>query len=195
MRIEKLSNNKLKIIFSIGELEKENIDYHAFMSGSTRCENIITRLLYISKYELDFDTKYCKIEIETLEVTHGNIVLTITKFEKIVKKLKVKRKQGNLEKHSCIYEFDNLDNYHDFTSFLKTNFTAFYNKFEKCSEFYTFSNKYLLIVDGSYFSDYETKIFNTSITEFASFKSNSETLILKLKEEFLSFLGAKKDAL
>lgn len=195
MKIEKLSNNKLKVVFSIRELEKENIDYQAFMSGSSRCKNIIANLLYIAKDELDFDTKDCNIEIETFEVTQGNFVLTITKFQKTVKKVKVRRRQGNLEKHSCIYEFSNLDNYNAFTFFLKTNFSDLYIKFEKYSEFYKFSNKYFLIVDGSWFSEYDTKIFNTTITEFASFKSNSEMLILKLKEEFSSFLDIKKDAI
>ena len=88
MKIEKLSNNKLKVIFSINELEKENIDYQAFMSGSTRCESIIANLLYIAKDELNFDTQNCNIEIETFEITHGNFVLTITRFETNIRRPK-----------------------------------------------------------------------------------------------------------
>lgn len=69
MRFEKLSNNKLKVIFSINELEKEEIDYHSFMAGSNKYESLISSLLYIAKDELDFDTQNCNIEIETYEVT------------------------------------------------------------------------------------------------------------------------------
>lgn len=182
MKIEKLSNNKLKIIFSIKELEKENIDYQAFMSGSEKCENIISNLLYIAKDELDFDTRGCNIEIETFEVNHGNFVITITKFEKTIKRLKAKRKQGNLEHNSCIYEFSSFDNYYEFVNFLKNHFFKIYNIFEKNSELYHFSDKYILIIDGCDFSKNDTKIFNTTITEFANFKSNSNALILKVKE-------------
>lgn len=184
MKIEKLSNNKLKVIFSIKELEKENIDYHSFMAGSNKCEGLISNLLYIAKDELEFDTRNCNIEIETLEVNHSNFVLTITKYEKVSNKLKTKRKHGNIKDASCIYEFDNLDNYYDFISFLKSNktFKNVYNKFKNNSELASFSNKFLLIINGYDFADEESKIFNTCITEFASFKSNSDALILKIKE-------------
>ena len=182
MKIEKLSNNKLKVVFSINDLEKENIDYQSFMAGSTKYEDVLEELLYIAKTELDFDTQNCNIEIETFEMTHGNFVLTITKFEKNLKRLKAKRKQGDLEHNSCIYEFSNFDNYYEFTNFLKNNMKKIYTVFEKNNELYPIFDKYLLIVDGSKFSDNEAQIFNTSITEFATFKSNSMTLILKIKE-------------
>lgn len=184
MKIEKLSNNKLKVIFSIKELEKENIDYHSFMSGSTKCENLISNLLYIAKDELEFDTRDCNIEIETLEVNHGNFVLTITKFEKLSNKLKVKRKCGNIKNTTSIYDFNSLDNYYDFIKFLETNktFHTLYNKLLKNSEIINLDNKTLLIAQGYDFSDNESKLFNSCITEFADFKSNSSELLLKLKE-------------
>ena len=173
---------------------------HSFLNAKKELEDLGYRIGKISMKEKTIKVIRQwkgggKYEIETFEVTQGNFVLTITKFQKTVKKVKVRRRQGNLEKHSCIYEFSNLDNYNAFTFFLKTNFSDLYIKFEKYSEFYQFSNKYFLIVDGSWFSEYDTKIFNTTITEFASFKSNSEMLILKLKEDFSSFLDIKKDAI
>lgn len=182
MRIEKLSNNKLKVIFSIKELEKEDIDYQAFMSGSSKCENIISNLLYVAKDELDFDTYNCNVEIETLEVTQGNFVITITKSEKRLNRLKAKRKQGNVKQHSCIYEFCSFDNYLEFTNFLAKNFFTLYDIFQKNSELYHLLDKYILIVNGENFSETNIKIFNSSITEFATFKSNSDTLISKIRE-------------
>ncbi|MBR3697198.1 MAG: adaptor protein MecA [Clostridia bacterium] len=182
MRIEKLSNNKLKVIFSIKELEKENIDYQSFMAGSTNCENILSNLLYIAKNELDFDTKNCSIEIETFEITHGNFMITITKFEDNIKKIKAKRKQGNIKNNSCIYEFSNLNNYHNFIDFLEKKNNNLLVKIKNNSEIIKFCEKYLLIINGSTFSENEVIFFNTTITEFANFKSNSQTLILKLKE-------------
>lgn len=182
MKIEKLSNNKLKVVFSIKELEKEDIDYQAFMSGSEKCENVIANLLYIAKDKLDFDTKNCNIEIETFEINQGNFVITITKFENKAKKLVAKRKQGDLKQNYCIYEFCNFDNYFEFINFLKSNFPKIFNIFEKNSEIYRFSEKYILIINGFKFSNEQTEIFNSTITEFAEFKSNSKTLALKIKE-------------
>ena len=182
MKIEKLSNNKLKVVFSINDLEKENINYQSFMAGSTKYENVLSELLYIAKTELDFDTQNCNIEIETFEITHGNFILTITKFEKNLRKLKAKRKQVNLENNFCIYEFKNLDDYYEFTNFLKKHMEKIYKTFEKTFELYSIFDKYLLIIDGTKFLDNEAKIFNTLITEFATFKSNSIVLISKIKE-------------
>ena len=182
MKIEKLDNNKLKVIFSINELEKENIDYQSFMSGSNKFENIISNLLYIAKDKLDFDTSNCNVEVETLEIAQGNFILTITKFEKKINKLKTKRKIGNIKNNSCIYEFCNLENYLEFIFFLKSNFTNLYYTFQKSSELYCLSKKYILIINGDYFSNKEISIFNSSITEFATFKSNSKILISKIKE-------------
>ena len=183
MKIEKISKDKLKIILSIQELEKEKIDYQAFMSGSEKCENIITELLYIAKDNLGFDTTNCRVEIETFELSHGNFILTITKFEK---KLKVKRKQANIENNFCIYEFNNFNNYYDFIIFLKKYFYKLYTLFIKSSEIYPFYGKYILITNNSDFSKNDIKIFNSSITEFATFKSNSETLISKIKENCIA---------
>lgn len=190
MEIEKLSNNKLKIIFSINELEKENIDYLSFMSGSKKCENLISNLLYIAQDELDFDTKNSTIEIETFELKPGNFVLTITKFEKQYNKLIAKRKMGNIDNSKCIYEFENINNYYNFIDFFELNFKLsdfkkLNNKLKSNSEIIEFSNKIFFIIDGSCFSSNESKIFNTCITEFANFKSNSEALISKLKELLL----------
>ena len=182
MKIEKLDDNKLKVVFSIKELEKENIDYQSFMSGSNKFENIISNLLYIAKDKLDFDTNNCNVEVETLEITQGNFVLTITKFEKKENKLKTKRKTGNIRNNSCIYEFCNFDNYLEFIYFLESNFINLYYTFQKHSELYCLQKKYILIINGDYFSDEEISVFNSSITEFATFKSNSKILILKIKE-------------
>ena len=182
MRMEKINSNKLKIILSINELEDEKIDYHSFMAGSEKSKNIISNLLYIAKDELGFDIQDCNIEIEKFEITQGNFILTITKFQKSEKKPKVKRKQFDIQNDYCIYEFSNLSNYYDFIIFFKNYFKKIYKSFIKNSEIYCSTNKYILIVNCSELSPIDSKIFNTVILEFANFKSTSKTLISKIRE-------------
>ena len=182
MKIEKINNNKLRIIFTIKELENQNIDYQEFMSGSTKCENIISSLLFIAKDKLDFDIKNCNIEVETLEVLQGNFVVIVTKYEKKTSILKPKRKQGDIKNNYCIYEFSTLDSYLEFSNFLKKNFQDIYIIYQKDSEVYYIYNKYILIISGNDFSENSIKIFNSSITEFATFKSCSPILVSKIKE-------------
>ena len=182
MKIEKLSNNKLKVIISISDLEKENIDYQSFMSGSQKYEDVLKNLLYIAKNDLNFDTENCNIEIETFEMTPGNFILTITKFEQNLKKPKVKRKQCDIQKQFCIYQFNTFDDYCAFINFLKNNLHSIYTILEKNNEVYKFYEKYILIIDNTEFSENNIKIFNSSITEFATFKSNSKILVSKIRE-------------
>ena len=54
--------------------------------------------------------------------------------------------------------------------------------FQSNSEFLCIYNKYILIVNGENFSNKTSKIFNSYISEFANFKSNSDVLISKIKE-------------
>ena len=78
--------------------------------------------------------------------------------------------------------FCSFDNYLEFTNFLAKNFFTLYDIFQKNSELYHLLDKYILIVNGENFSETNIKIFNSSITEFATFKSNSDTLISKIRE-------------
>ena len=182
MKIEKINNDKLKFIFSINELEKESIDYQAFMSGSEKCENIINGLLFIAKDELDFDTNNCNLEIETFEINHGNFIITITRDETNIKAVKAKRKIGNFNDCSCIYEFENYNNYIDFMQFLMKYFKDIFEICKMNSKTYPFEKKMIFIIDTSHFSNIQAGIFNSIITEFANFKSNSSILISKIEE-------------
>ena len=182
MKIEKLSDNKLKFIFSITEFEKEKLDYHSFMAGSLLFDNIIDNLLYIAKNELNFDTNDCNTEIQTFEFSKGNFIIIITKYQKNQKKLKAKRKQGKFKNSFCLFEFYNFDDYCEFTLFLAKKFGSIYKTFISNSKLYNLNNKYILSIDGFALAEKEFKIFNALISEFAIFKSDSNTLLSKLKE-------------
>lgn len=182
MKIEKLSDNKIRVIFSIQELEKQNIDYHSFMSNSIENKYIFSSLLCKAKEELDFNTDNCKVSVETFELSDGNFILTITKFNIKTKKLKLRRKLNNLHNNSCIYKFSSLDNFCDFCNFLNTNLPHILEKLKNKNSLFKINKDYFLIINDLVLDYKNMGCFSSAITEFASFTNSSNSLISKFIE-------------
>lgn len=182
MKIEKLSDTKIRIIFSIQELEKQNIDYHSFMSNSIENKFMFTSLLYKAKEELDFNTDNCKVSVETFELSDGNFILTITKLCPKNKKVSLKRKVPNLHNNSCIYQFHNIDNFCDFCYFLKNSLPHILEKLKNKNSLFKVNNDYFLVINNLVLDYKNMSCFSSAITEFATFTNSSDSLISKFIE-------------
>ena len=182
MKIEKLSDSKIRIIFSIQELEKENIDYHSFMSNSIENKFMFTSLLCKARDELDFNTDNCKVSVETFELCDGNFILTITKLGLKNKKVTLKRKVPNIHNNSCIYQFNNMDNFCDFCEFLKNSLPHILEKLKNKNSLFKINNNYFLVINHLILDYKNMSCFSSTITEFATFTNNSDSLTSKLFE-------------
>lgn len=79
MRIEKLNDNKLKIMFNSQELEENNITVHSFLSGSNEAQKLFLAILDIANEEFGFDIKNCNISSETISFGNKDFVIFVTK--------------------------------------------------------------------------------------------------------------------
>lgn len=79
MRIEKISNDKLKIMFDSTELEENNITVHSFLSGSNEAQKLFLAILDIANEEFGFDIKNCTISSETFSFGNKDFVILVTK--------------------------------------------------------------------------------------------------------------------
>lgn len=79
MRIEKLDDNKLKIMFNSQELEENNITVHSFLSGSNEAQKLFLAILDIANEEFGFDIKNCNISSETISFENKDFVIFVTK--------------------------------------------------------------------------------------------------------------------
>lgn len=79
MRIEKLDNDKLKIMFNSQELEENNITVHSFLSGSNEAQKLFLAILDIANEEFGFDVKNCNISSETISFGNKDFVIFVTK--------------------------------------------------------------------------------------------------------------------
>ena len=79
MKIEKITDNQLKITFDSIELEENNISVHSFLSHSLETQKMYLAILEIAYEDLGFDTKNSILSYETISFGHYLFVTFITK--------------------------------------------------------------------------------------------------------------------
>lgn len=68
MQIEQITENKIRIILNIKDLEEKNIDLHTFMSNSIESQDLFYDMLDKAEKEIGFETKDYKLMIEALAI-------------------------------------------------------------------------------------------------------------------------------
>ena len=115
MKIEKITENKIRIIINFDDLKAKNIDVHSIMSNSLESQSLFQDLLKEAEKTVGFFARDSKLLIEALASSDGHFIFTITKVvpeqEKDYKKrnLKVKRKSAKVNVKKAIYCFDNFE--------------------------------------------------------------------------------------
>lgn len=66
MRIEKLDDNKIRIILNLEDLKEQNIDFHSFMADSIETQTLFLDMLEKAEEEVGFITKDHKLIIEAI---------------------------------------------------------------------------------------------------------------------------------
>ena len=68
MRIEKITENKIRIILNVQDLKEKNIDLHSFMADSIESQDLFYDMLDKAEKEIGFETKDYKLMIEALAI-------------------------------------------------------------------------------------------------------------------------------
>ncbi len=196
MKIEKLTENKIRVIMNSKDLKENNTDIHTVLTKSINSQGLFLDILKKAEKELNFFTEGCKLLIEVFYSSDDILVFTITKFlpqassqkgsENLGghKKLIVKRKNYNVKNSQLIYVFDSFDTFCDFChSLYLSNFgIANFKKIAKSITLYLYNDTYYLILKNINTKFDETKKLFSSISEFAKYKTFSEIFTNKLRE-------------
>ena len=175
MKIEKLTDNKIRIIVKPSDLDIDGIDIHSLMSKAFEGQNFFSKMLEKAKKEVGFNTDGCKLLIEAFSSPDGVLIFTITKFspkdsntfvETPKKKLSVKRKSINFSKKQAIYSFKNFDEFCDFCEYINKLENFDIRKFSKNISLYIYNNTYYLIVKNINTSYEYVKTFYSISSEF-----------------------------
>ena len=189
MKFEKVSDNKIRIILTSEDLDKEHIDFHSFMSNSVESQNLVLSILDRAEKEIGFMTQDCKIRIETLAMSGGDFVFTITKLAQesnldlhIKKKLKVHRKKNSLSSNCLVYKFGNFDDFCNLASFINSSIVYSKLKIAKDIILYLYNDSYFIVFNNISTNFPDIKDFFVAITEFCTYVPNPEIFIYKLQE-------------
>lgn len=182
MKIEKINDNKLKIMFDYTELEENNISIHSFLANSIEVQDFFLAILDIANEDLDFKPDTSNLSYETISFGNKFFVIFVTKgdcnnFKDIVN-LK------NKETFHLLYKFDNMDEIFSFCNILSSILPS--TKKLK-SSLYEYNENYFIKLD--------IKNLDTSLKEkipllISEFKDslNLSNLSLLHFEEFSSLL-------
>lgn len=188
MKIEKLTENKIRIILNLEDLKENNIDVQSFMSNSIESQNLFINILDKAEHEVGFSTKDCKILIEALASSDGHFVFTITKYsfnsesKNKKKKLIIKKKCDNLNSENAIYRFETFEEFINYCSYINNKNNIKLTKLSTNISLYVYNNKYYLVINNINLSFPNLKGFYASLSEFGKSLNNSNNMESKLLE-------------
>lgn len=189
MKIEKLTENKIRIILNTEDLEKNNVDIKSLINNSSQSQDLLLNILNKAEKEVGFYTKDSKILIEAFASSDGQIIFTITKFspENVSnlsnkKTLTVKRRDLSLTNKVSTYSFNNFDTFCDFCDNLSFNIFKNLKSLCKNISLYLYNDTYYLVLSNINVNCEFLKSFYSSLSEFATFVSNSINFQHKLLE-------------
>lgn len=191
MKIEKLTENKIRIILKQEDLKNQDITFQDILLKTEDLQRLFLEILNKAKKEINFDVDGYKLFIETFTSSENVFIFTITKFieknnniklkHEHNKFLKVKPKQLNYVNKNNIFIFESFENFCNFCYCIHNKKTNTKNLCKR-SLLYLYNNKYYLVLKDININNKTLNSFYLLISEFSKFSSNSENFESKLKE-------------
>lgn len=197
MKLEKLTENKIRVILNLEDLEKEDLTLQDFLANAQGFQKFFVNMLDRAEKELGFVTKDCKLLIESFSSPDGVFVFTITKFSKNApqnsnnkintrKKLVGVKKRTNinaLQNNHNIYAFNNFDEFCSFCNAINSsNILNRKPKLAKNIALYLYNNTYYLILHDINLKNKNLEHFYSYISEFSKLINYTEGFEGKLLE-------------
>lgn len=175
MRIERISDNKIRIFVSYDDLEERDIDLDAFNYNSPETQELFWDLMEQAEIELGFDSQESQLCIEAVSDTDHGFVITITRieeeaeFESIQKFIKnrYRRKDLSAKKKSqkicsalLIYAIEGFENLCRLCSLINPLYSG-------RSRAYVLDSTYYLVFSGAEGNVTNQKQFDSILSEYA----------------------------
>lgn len=186
MKIEKLTENKIRVIIPSDELGERNINIHNIMTKAIETQEIFSSILKKAEKEVNFCTDGCKLLIEAFSSLEDVLVFTITRYfpdsESKKKKLIAKRKNFAPVTKQVICQFENFDVFCTFCNSVKNLHKSSSSKLAKNLALYMWKDSYYLILRDLNSTYENMSLFFSTLSEFGKLLSYSEHFEAKLLE-------------
>lgn len=188
MKIEKISENKLKIILTLDELEKREISLKDLENDTTLAKELFLELIEENNLDEEFKLDNSQLLIEASSDCENLFVVTITKLdinvpltqnqETLTQKGIVKSNSDDYTLSSNIYSFSSMDTIIDFCKICKSH-DLFYGR----NSLYKFSSDYYLIFSKNCIKNKKFIRTFSFISEYCKSYYNMPLLETSIKEK------------
>lgn len=198
MKIEKLTENKIRVVVNLEDLIENNTSLHALMTKTTESQSFFLDILSKAEKEVNFHTEGCKLLIEAFSSEDDVLVLTITKYStskqkqnsntkssndySLKTKPAIKRKSINYSSQDTLYSFTDFDEFCEFCKYLAKSTNLNIKKIAKRFSLYNYNSTYYLIVQEISDDVNLSKHFHSIASEFGKPIFYSKGFINKLLE-------------
>lgn len=192
MKIEKLTENKIRVIVNTEDLKENDIDFNLLMNRTVENQKLFFEILERAEEELDFHTDGYKLLIEAFSSSDEVLVFTITKYlpndatnspePTKKKKVSVKRKDINLSNKQVIYSFNSFEEFCNFCTCINNSNVFNPTKLSKNISLYLYNNTYYLVAKNINISYEYIKLFYSIASEFGKLLSSTKEFENKLIE-------------
>ena len=188
MKIEKLTENKIRIIINLDELPVKDLDIHNLTEKNGDASTLFESILNEAEKQVGFKVQNCKLLVEAFFTSEGYVIFTLTKYksdfnlERSPKKLKFKRKSLISSYQNAIYKFSNFEEFCNFCTYCSNSKLGDLKDFAKNISLYEYKDLYYLIFSNISPDFKNANLFYTSIAEFSNLVSSSLIFKSKLSE-------------
>jgi len=130
MKVEKVNDNKVKIILSFEELEMRNITINDIEKNNSAARNLFTSLIEENNLDEDFGCEDVQLFIEASSDNTNTFILTITKTDYLPDISDYSKNENKMlyRVDSRLFEFNSLDTILDFCKIAKDENLFFGNR-------------------------------------------------------------------
>ncbi len=188
MKIEKLTDNKIRIIIDLEELPEKDINMHNLTENNNKTYSLFQNILKEAEKQVGFKVQNCKLFVEACFTSEGYVIFTLTKYKNepskdySQKKLKVKRRLISNSFTNAIYKFNNFEEFCTFCTYCSNSKLADLKCFAKTISLYEYKNSYYLVFLNIDTNFKYSNLFYITISEFCNLVGDSMTLKSKLDE-------------
>lgn len=146
MKVEKINENKIKIILSFEELEMRNITLKDIEKNTPEARNLFTNLIEETNLDEEFHFEDSQLFIEASSDNSNTFILTITRTEDLPDINRYSKKNTTVlyRVDSRLYEFESIDIILSFCSIAKSE-NLFFGK----NSLYKYEDKYYILFSDS----------------------------------------------
>ena len=151
MKFEKLTENKIRIILTMHDLEINNIDFKSVITSNQSSQDLLNILLGKAEKEVGFVANDSRLLVEAIASTDGSFIFTITKLnhdflQTAQKKRLTLKKKMVCSSENMIFKFKSFNDFSNFCTYISGINCYNFEYFSKNVILYFYKDAYYLCV-------------------------------------------------